>query len=412
VTATTSRFRYEAEDLEGQSVKGTIEAATINAARNQLAVQGMRVRKISERKAFAQIEVTPQRIPLVEIMHFSRQMATFMRAGVPVTEALDNLRQDTGNKRFALVLGDVIERVANGRPVGEAVAEHPDVFPAYFVAILEAAEFTGRIDEAFDQLHTYVKRDISLQRQIRKALIYPSILMVVAILVSVLIVVVVIPKFAEFYEGFSGADGQPAQLPLPTRMLTGIASFVGSPWGAVVGAALVIISVGAVLWTRRGPGRRWLDGLLLRLPLIGKVMTYSSTERFTRVLGVLLDAGVALPDALPTAIDCSNNEVFKERLAVAAEQVLGGAGFADPMRDTKLFPIAVVQMVRVGERTGELADQLGNAASFYEDEVTYAVEKLTQWFEPAILIFIGVVVGFVALAMVSAMYGLYDQVQI
>jgi type IV pilus assembly protein PilC len=277
---------------------------------------------------------------------------------------------------------------------------------------LNAAEYTGRIDEAFEQLHKYVKRDIELQRQVRKAMIYPLILMAVAIGVTALITVFVIPKFADFYKGFKAKDGGPAQLPLPTRMLIAIADFVQSFAGLVTGIVIIGLIVGVVMWVRTPNGRRALHNTLLNLPLVGKVVTYSSTERFTRVLSVLLDAGVALPDALPTAIDCSNNLVFKERLSEAGEEVLTGQGFTEPIRKTDLFPNAVVQMIRVGERTGELSDQLENAATFYEDEVSYAVEKLTSWFEPMVLLFIGVVVGFVALAMVSAMYGIYNQVSV
>jgi type IV pilus assembly protein PilC len=166
-----------------------------------------------------------------------------------------------------------------------------------------------------------------------------------------------------------------------------------------------------VLYVRTPKGRRNLHALQLKIPMIATVVTYSSTERFTRVLSALLDAGVPLPEALPTSIECANNEVYKERLRVAMEGTLEGRGFADPLASTGLFPNAVIQMVRVGERTGELSDQLNNAAGFYEEELGYAVEKLTAWFEPMMILFIGVVVGFVALAMVSAMYGIYNQVE-
>lgn len=411
MTTVMARFRYEAETIDGSAIRGQIQAPSANAARNQLAVQGMRVTRIAERKRFAEIEVTRQRVPLVEIMHFSRQMGTFLRAGVALPEALENLREDTRTKRFAAVLGDLIEQVTAGRSVAEAIAVHDDVFPPYFIAMLGSAEFTGRLDDAFDRLHTYLKRDLELSRQVRKALIYPAILLVVAIAVSVMIVVFVIPKFADFYAGFTTKDGGTPELPLPTRMLIAISDFVQSGWGVATLVAAVVTSVAAFVWTRGDRGRRALDGLLLRLPLIGTVVTYSATERFSRVLSVLLGAGVSLPQALPTAIECSDNAVFRERLTAATDEVLSGAGFAEPIRDTGLFPKPVVQMVRVGERTGELADQLANAASFYEDEVSYSVEKLTQWLEPLVLVFIGIVVGFVALSMVSAMYGIYNQVQ-
>ena len=400
-----SKYRYEAEQLDGQRVKGVIEAPSANSARNELAVQGLRVTKIAEKKGL-QLELTKEKVPIVDIMHFSRQMATFLRAGVPMTEALDNLRQDAENKRFKEILGDVLDRVTAGRSVTEALSLHADVFPPYFMALLGSAELTGRMDEAFDQLHTYIRRDVELTRAVRKALIYPMILLAVAMVVVLIIVVFAIPKFAEFFEDFD------AELPLPTRMLMGLAHFVGSPAGLITGVVLVVLAVATVLYVRTPKGRRNIHALQLKIPMVNTVVTYSSTERFTRVLAALLDAGVPLPEALPTSIECANNEVYKERLRVAMEGTLEGKGFADPLASTELFPNAVIQMVRVGERTGELSDQLNNAAGFYEEELGYAVEKLTAWFEPMMILFIGVVVGFVALAMVSAMYGIYNQVEL
>jgi type IV pilus assembly protein PilC len=262
------------------------------------------------------------------------------------------------------------------------------------------------MDEAFDQLQTYIRRELELTRAVRKALIYPMILLAVAVLVVLVIVVFAIPKFAEFFEDFG------AELPLPTRMLMGLADFVGSTAGLITGIALVMLAAATVLYVRTPKGRRNLHALQLKMPMVSTVVTYSSTERFTRVLAVLLDAGVPLPDALPTSIDCANNLVYKERLTAAMDGTLEGQGFADPLASTELFPNAVIQMVRVGERTGELSDQLNNAATFYEEELEYAVEKLTAWFEPIMILFIGLVVGFVALAMVSAMYGIYNQVEL
>ena len=404
MTATANKFRYTAETLDGQSVKGEIEASSVNAARNELAVRGMRVTKIVERKGL-QADVTKQKVPLVEIMHFSRQMATFVKAGVPVTEAIETIRRDTKNKRFAAALADINERVSAGYSISEGVNRHADIFPAYFVAMLGSAELTGKVDEAFDQLHSYIKRDLELSRAVRKALIYPSILFVVAIGVTLLITIFVIPRFAKFFDEFG------AELPLPTRMLMAVADFVGSPAGIITGVVAIAAVVALVIYTRTPPGRKALHGALIKAPAIGTVMTYAATERFTRVLSVLLEAGVPLPDALPNAIDCSNNLVFKERLTVATESTLAGNGFADPLASTNLFPTTVVQMVRVGERTGDLTAQLDNVATFFEDELDYAVEKMTQWFEPIVILFIGGVVGFVALAMVSAMYGIYGQVQ-
>ncbi len=405
MTATMAKYRYQAETLDGENVKGDIEAPSIIAARNQLAVQGLRVTKIAERKGL-QIEITKQKIPNVEIMHFCRQMSTFIRAGVPMVEALDNMRRDSKNKRFQLVLGDVLERVTGGSTVADAIAHHADVFPPYFMSMLRSSELTGRMDDSFLQLYRYIKRDVQLTKAVKKALTYPIILLVVACGVVAIITVFVIPKFAEFFESFG------AELPLPTRMLMAIADFVGSTAGAITGVVLLLAIVGTVVYVRTPTGRRAVHGLQLKIPALNTVVQYSSTERFTRILGVLLDSGVALSDALPSAIECTNNIIYRERLNDSVDDVLSGHGFAEPMAATEIFPPTMVQMVRVGERTGELADQLENCAGFYEEELDYAVEKLTQWFEPIVILFIGAVVGFVALAMVSAMYGIYGQVEV
>lgn len=400
-----SKYRYEGETINGERVKGEISAPSANAARNELAIQGLRVTKIAEKKGL-QVELTKEKVPLVDVMHFSRQMATFLRAGVPMTEALDNLRQDAENKRFQVVLGDVLDRVTAGRSVTESLSLHADIFPSYFMALLGSAEHTGAMDEAFDQLHAYIRRDVELTRAVRKALTYPIILLGVSILVVFVIVVFALPKFADFFEDFG------AELPLPTRLLMNLAHFVASPAGMVTGIVLAAAVIGLILYIRTPGGRKNLHSLQLKTPVIRDVVTYSSTERFTRVLAALLDAGVPLTDALPSAIDCANNVVYKERLTTSMEGVLEGQGFAEPLARTELFPNAVIQMVRVGERTGELSDQLNNAAGFYEEELSYAVEKMTALFEPMMMLFIGSVVGFVALAMVSAMYGIYGQVDL
>ncbi|MGB6058563.1 MAG: type II secretion system F family protein [Microthrixaceae bacterium] len=398
------RFRYAAEGLDGEVVRGEIRSISPNSARNELAVQGLRVLELTERKGL-RTDLIRERVPRAELMHFCRQMAIYLSAGVPVVEAIDELRIDTKSNRLRTVLGDGIEKVSAGVPLADALAEHDDIAPAYFIAILRSAELTGRMDTAFEQLSTYLERDLELTRQVRKALIYPIILFCLAMAVCLLMVIFAIPRFAEFFEGFD------AELPLPTRMLMGVSDFVQSPLGAGVGIVMAGAVVGALAAIRTPPGRRKLQQLQLRTPVLSNVVRYAASERFTRVLAALIEAGVALPTALPTAIESCENAVFAERLGVATDGILAGEGFADPLAETQLFNRTVIQMIRVGERTGDLGQQLDNAAGLFKAELSYSVQKLTAWFEPMITIFIGIVVGFVALAMVSAMYGIYSQVQ-
>jgi len=400
-----TKFKYVAETLDGKVVKGQVQSVSANTARNELAVQGLRVVELAERKGL-NVEVTKEKVDDVTLMHFSRQMATFLRAGVPMTESIDNLRRDSDDKKLREVLTDVLERIQGGKSLADALALHDEVFPPYYMAMLRSAELTGRMDEAFDRLQIYLKRDVELTRAVRKATIYPAILLGLSFVVTLIIVLFAIPKFADFFKDFD------AELPLPTRMLMGLADFVQSPAGLITGIVFTGLAIGLVIFIRTPGGRYRFHGFLLKAPVVRNVVTYSSTERFCRVLGALLDAGTPLADALPTAIDCSNNLVYKDRLGTAMEGVLAGQGFADPLASTELFPSTVIQMVRVGERTGELSTQLENSATFYEEELDYAVEKMTGLFEPITILFIGLVVGFVAVAMVSAMYGLYSQVEI
>ena len=400
-----SRFRYVAVDLDGRTVKGQVVALTANAARNTLALQGLRVEKLSERRGL-KMELTKEKVPRAELMHFCRQMSIFLRAGVPVTEALDELRMDAKSKRLRIILADSLDRVSAGVPLAECLADHDDIAPAYFMAILRSAELTGRMDDAFEQLHDYLERDLELTRQVRKALIYPMILLCLALGVCLIMVVFAIPRFAEFFEGFD------AELPLPTRMLMAVSDFVQSPAGAVVGVVLLVSTVATLAFIRTRRGRRRFQIIQLRIPVLSNVVRFAANERFVRVLAALLDAGVPLPAALPTAVGSSENAVFTERLTVAMDAILAGQGFAEPLAGTQLFPRTVIQMVRVGERTGDLSHQLENAATFFKSELNYSVAKMTAWFEPLMTIFIGLVVGFVALAMVSAMYGIYNQVDL
>ena len=270
MTDTMVRYRYEGETVEGETVKGEIKAPSSLAARNELALNGTRVSKLTERKGL-NMEITKKGVPLIEIMHYCRQMASFMRAGVPVTEAMGSLRDDCDNKQLKIVLNEMIDQIGTGSTVGDAAARHADVFPPYCVAIIRSADLTGRMDRAFDELHRYIKRDVALRKQVRKALIYPMILMFVSLAVVAIIVVFVIPRFAEFFEGFG------ATLPLPTRILMAIADFVQSTAGLIT-LGVIVVAVLAFFGTiNTRKGRYCWHGVLLKMPLINKVIFFSYT---------------------------------------------------------------------------------------------------------------------------------------
>jgi type IV pilus assembly protein PilC len=340
-----------------------------------------------------------------EVMNFSRQTASFLRAGVPILDSLAVVAEESASKKMQEVLVDMQRRLRAGSSFGDAIAVHTRVFPGYYIAVVRAAELTGHLDDALDQLSGYLERELSAGRQLKSSLTYPVIVLLLALVAVVIMSFFVLPQFKDFYKGLG------AKLPLPTRMLLGFTDFVQNWWYAIVaGAAGLVALVVATLGGSHGKDRR--DALLLRLPAIGNVVHLVAIERFCRVLSALVHAGVPLPDAVQVSADSTNNRVFQHKLSTVREAMMRGEGLARPIAASGIFPAAARQMIRVGESSGSLDQQLQSAAAFYERELAYRLKRLTDMFEPAVILFVGGVVAFVAIAQVSAMYSVYHQIKI
>ncbi len=345
-------------------------------------------------------EIMPAKVKGTDLMHLSRQLAAFLRAGIPILDGLDLLAREAANPTMRKTLADVAERLRQGEPLAAAFDRHPKVFPAAYRSMIRSAEMSGSLDTALDRLTVYVERDVEARSKIRAAMVYPAVIVVLSVSVSVMLVTFVLPKFKVFFKSFD------KELPLPTRMLLGLSDFIHNWWWAVLlGIAVIVGLTAAFLRTERGKLAR--DRALLRIPVIGDALRFSVVERFARVLSSMLQAGVALGEAMSVASEATNSRPAAIKLAKAQEAMLSGDGIAGPLADTGLFPAAARQMLQVGEDTGSLDDQLDAVASFYEKELDYKVKKITTLMEPAVLLVMGVIVGFVALALVSAMYGIY-----
>lgn len=394
-------FKYSAIGHDGQAVKGTVEALSPSALENELLLQGHSGISIKERKSFGQIEISPERVPPQDIMHFSRQLAAFTRTGIPLNEGLRIVADGVENKRFRAILADVEESLNSGMPFSTAMSEHSSVFPPYYISILRSAELTGQLDVVLDQLSSYIERDLEARSKVKAALTYPAVILVMSILTMLVMVLFVLPRFVVFFEDFD------AELPLPTRLLLGFAAFVGNYWWAI-GLVFALLVGGYIMTGRSEEGLLLRHRAFLRIPLIGSIIEYSVIERFCRVIGAMMRAGVPLPDAMAAAIESTNNKVFERRLVVARDEMIQGEGIAGPVARTELFPVAAVQMIRVGEETGTLDEQVATAADFYARELEYKLKRLTTVFEPAVILFMGFIVGFVAVALISAMYGVFN----
>jgi type IV pilus assembly protein PilC len=344
-------------------------------------------------------------VKIEEVMNFSRQLSSFLRAGVPILDSLGVVAEENASKKMQEVVADIQRRLRAGSSFGEALAIHTNVFPGYYIAVVRAAELTGLLDDALEQLSGYLEREVAARRELKSALTYPVIVFCLAIVAMVIMAAFVLPKFKSFYTSLG------AHLPLPTRMLLSFTTFMTNWWPALLGGIAVVVVVGfAVLGGKHGKSRR--DTLLLRLPAVGPLVKLAAIERFCRVLAALVQTGVPLPDAVQVAADSTNNRVFQGKLATVREAMMRGEGLARPIMAAGIFPPAARQMIRVGESTGSLDTQLHNAAVFYERELTFRLKRFTDMFEPAILLVVGGMVAFVAIAQISAMYSIYHQVKV
>ena len=402
---TLESYRYNAVDESGNKVSGTEKAASVSAAHLMLIQRGLQPIDVKEHKSVLKFEITKKTVSRKEVMHFSRQLSVFVEAGIPIMEALEVIAEETTDKLLKRVLLDMVGELQAGDTFASAAAAHPEAFPRYYVAVLESAELTGTLDTVLLELAQYLETDIEARSAVTSALIYPAVVAVMAIVTVVVLATFVLPKFRTFFSSLN------AKLPLPTRMLLSISGFISSWWWAI--AAVILVAVVSFVALRRSRGgRAWLDSVMLKLPVAGSLLQASIVERVCRVLASLVTAGVDLPRAMAVTAEASNNAVYNNGINRIREQMMEGQGLAVPLAETGLFPGAARQMFRVGEETGTLDKQLSTAAAFYHRELEIKVKHFTSLFEPAIIIFMGLIVGFVAIALVSAMYGIYRQVNV
>jgi type IV pilus assembly protein PilC len=404
-TSTLESYRYSAVDETGKTVSGTEKAPSMTAAHLMLVERGLQPIDVKRHQSILKFEITKKVVSRKEIMHFSRQLSVFIEAGIPIMEALEVIAEESTDKLLKRALIDMIGELQAGDTFASAAASHPEAFPRYYVAVLESAELTGTLDKVLLELAAYLETDIEARSSVKTALVYPAVVCVMAIVTVVVLAAFVLPKFRTFFSSLN------AKLPLPTRMLLGISGFVSTWWWAIGAVILLVVAIIFVL-RRSVQGRARLDAILLKIPVAGGLVQAAIVERVCRVLASLVTAGVDLPRAMAVTAEASNNAVYTKGINYIREQMLEGNGLADPLQETGLFPAAARQMFRVGEETGTLDKQLTTAAVFYHRELEIKIKHFTSLFEPAIIILMGVIVGFVAIALVSAMYGIYRQVKV
>jgi type IV pilus assembly protein PilC len=399
------KFRYSALDEDGKRITGVEEAKSSGAAHVALLAKGLQPLEVGEKTSILKFEITKKKVPRQDVMNFTRQLAVFMRAGIPIMEALEVIVEETQNKMLKNVLNDMVDSLRAGDTFAAAAAAHPEAFPNFYVGILESAELTGNLDAVLNQLADYIDRDQKARSKVTAALIYPAVVAGMSVVTVLVLAVFVLPRFVVFFASLH------AKLPLVTRMLLNSSSFVGNWWYVEIAVAIILVG-GFIAMERSASGKARLDSWKLKLPVIGDLTETAIIERVCRILASMLRAGVDLPRSMAVTAESANNAVYRKALENVRDVMMQGGGLAGPIAATGLFPAAARQMFRVGEETGTLDQQLEVAAAYYGRELETKLERATALFEPAIIIFMGVVVGFVAVALISAMYGIYNQVKV
>ncbi len=385
-------FVWEGTDRTGGRLKGELAARTETTAKAELRRQGIKVVKI-KKKPKPLFSARKKKITTKDIAVFSRQLATMMSAGVPLVQAFDIVGRGHENPSMQDLILGIKADIEGGSPLAEALGKHPVYFDELFCNLVHAGEQAGVLETLLHKIAEYKEKTESLKAKIKKALTYPTAVIVVACIVTAILLIFVVPTFEELFKGF-GAD-----LPAFTQMVIELSRFLQSSWYIVLGVLVAIGFVFVKLKQRSPAFNQALDRLLLHIPAIGTILHKAAISRFARTLATMSAAGVPLVEALKSVAGATGNIIYSNAVLKMRDEVATGHQLQLSMRQANLFPNMVIQMVAIGEESGSLDSMLAKVADFYEEEVDNAVDSLSSLLEPMIMAFLGVIVGGLVIAM-------------
>ena len=403
-------FAYVGRTRSGAVKKGELSAKTRDEAVDQLRKQSVVVTSLEEKKSGAsgfKIKLSlGSGLTDKDLVVFTRQFGTMINAGLPLVQCLEILSTQSENKVLRETIGEVKTQVEAGSTFSDALRRHPKVFDDLYVNLVHAGEVGGLLDTILTRLAKYIEKAMKLKGQIKSAMIYPAAILGVAVVVIAVLMIWVIPIFAKMFNELSGGK---MGLPGPTQLVIDISNVFTSYWW------VMLIVIGATVFGMKkyyatSQGRMAIDKLLLKTPVFGDLIRKASVAKFTRTLGTLLASGVPLLDGMTICAKTAGNKVIEETLVNARLSIAGGKTIADPLAASGVFPKMVTHMIAVGESTGALDAMLGKIADFYEDEVDQAVASLTSLLEPIMMVFLGIVIGFIVIAMYLPIFKMSDAI--
>jgi type II secretory pathway component PulF len=393
-------YKYKARDKFGKAINGVLEASGYEMAASQLDRLGYIPVSIQEKKEdiisldFLQRYrgVSPE-----DLILFSRQLSTLLAAGIPLLSGLNALSEQTENKRMKEVIHTLKNDIGGGSPLSDALARHPRVFSPLYVAMIHAGEVTGALNEILDRLVTITEYEKDTRARIKAATMYPKLVTIGMSLAFIILVTFVVPRFAAMFSRFG------ATLPLPTRIMIGISDVFRDYWFVML-LVVSLIALGFHWSTNTQRGRLRWDGLKLRAPVFGPLLLKIAMSRFTHILGMLMRSGIHILKTLEIASATVGNRIISQEVDKVRESVREGSGLSEPLKESGVFTPMVVQMIAVGEQSGKLDEMMAKVSKYYELEVEYTLKNLSTLIEPALIVGIGGMVLFMALAIFLPMW--------
>jgi type IV pilus assembly protein PilC len=397
-------FVWKGRTRAGQAQEGTLLADNRDAAIAVLRRQQIQVTNIREKGR--EVKLMPRfslKVSAKRISIFTRQFSVMLDAGLPLVQCLDILGGQEENKTFAAIINEVRSDVESGMSIADSMRKHPKAFDNLFTNMVAAGEAGGILDVILQRLSTYIEKAVKLNSQVKSALIYPVSIIVIAAGVVFIILWKVIPVFAQLFSGLGG------EMPFLTRMVIGASNFIAR-YILLIIPAIAAGCVAVAKYHQTYRGRRVLDGLLLKIPVIGMLLRKIAVARFCRTLATLTASGVPILDGLEITAKTSGNAIIEDAVMAVRKSVEEGKTVSEPLAETKVFPAMVVQMINVGEQTGALDQMLSKIADFYEDEVDTAVAGLMKLIEPVMITVLGAVIGTIVAAMYLPLYSILTKI--
>ena len=389
-------YRWQGINERGQRVSGVVSANTSKDAQSELKKMGIEVISLQPKpkSALSNIKfLSRKKIKTVDILLFTRFLATMLAAGLPIVQALDIIAHDQENEEMKSLILNIKSNVEGGKTLAESFNQYPKQFGVLYCSLIGAGEKSGTLDKILARLAHYLERTDKLRRKVKKALIYPAAILTVALIVSLVLLIFVVPQFEKMFKSFG------AQLPAFTRIVVSLSDFVRDYWW------ILIVLVGFSIWGLKTALQKskalqeWKDRRILKLYIVGPVLRNSIIARYTRTLATTLEAGMPIVESMRSMAPVMGNKVYSDAILGIADDVVNGYQLSAAMRSTKLFPNMAVQMIAVGETSGTLALMLNKVADYYEEEVNNTVDNLSTLLEPIIMLILGVVVGGFVVAM-------------